>query len=345
MPEGTIRIGFIGAGGNTRLRHLPGFRAIPGVELAAVCNRSLESGSAVAAEFGIQKVCADPEEIFTDPAVDAVCIGTWPYRHREYSVRALRSGKHVLCEARMAMDAAEAREMLAAADASDRVAQLVPAPFDLRCGPTVRKLIDEGFVGQPTDVIVTMINAQGLDAERALQWRHRFDYSGKNTMMLGIYNEVLQRWLGDTTRVTAQARVFIDRRTDPETGKEVDVSIPDSITVAAEMASSARATYIFSAVAQGGPPAGITVHGTRGAIAWEMGDRMKVAKAGQPFEAREPEPELAGKWQVEQDFIDSIREGKPVALTSFRDGVKYMEFTDAVWRSWEQGRAIDVAKV
>ena len=45
------------------------------------------------------------DAILRDPAIDAVCIGTWPYRHREYVVRALEAGKHVLTEARMAMNA------------------------------------------------------------------------------------------------------------------------------------------------------------------------------------------------------------------------------------------------
>ncbi len=343
MTADTIRIGLIGAGANTKLRHIPGFKAISGVEVVAVCNRSLESGRAVASEFAIPKVVADPEDIFSDPAIDAVCIGTWPYRHKDYSVRALQAGKHVLCEARMAMDAAEAREMLAAARASDRVAQLVPAPFDFRCGPTIRKLIAEGFVGQPTDVVVTVLNNQGLDAARTLHWRNRFDYSGKNTLMLGIYNEVLQRWLGDTTRVVAQAKVLVDRRIDPDTGRETEVVIPDSIGVLAEMACGARAAYVFSAVASGAPAPGIAVHGTEGAIVWEFGDRMKVARAGKPLEPRDPDAALAGGWRVEADFIDSIRSGKPVTLTSFADGVKYMEFTDAVWQSWHEGRAVDVA--
>jgi predicted dehydrogenase len=342
MPGESIRIGLIGAGGNTRLRHIPGFKAIPGVELAAVCNRSIESGQKVADEFAIPRVTTNPNEIFDDPAIDAVCIGTWPYKHREYSVRALQSGKHVLCEARMAMDAAEARDMLMVAQATDRVAQLVPAPFDFRSGGTIRRLLHEGVIGRPTEVVVSVLSGQGLDRERALQWRHRYDYSGKNTMMLGIYNEIVQRWLGDTTRVTAQAKVFVDQRVDPETGGEVPVVIPDSIGVLAELANGARATYVFSAVAPGAPRASISVYGSEGALLWEMGDTIKVSKAGGGFEPRDPDPELAGSWRVEADFIDSIREGKPVTLTSFEDGVKYMEFTDAVWRSWQQGRSIDL---
>ena len=114
MAVQPLRIGVIGAGANTRLRHIPGLQAIEGVTIAAVCNRTAESGQRVADEFGIPRVATDPEALFADPGIDAICIGTWPYRHREYAVRALEAGKHVLTEARLAMDAAEARAMLEA---------------------------------------------------------------------------------------------------------------------------------------------------------------------------------------------------------------------------------------
>jgi len=48
MPADTLRIALIGAGGNRRLRHIPGLKEQPGVELAWVCNRSMESGQKVA---------------------------------------------------------------------------------------------------------------------------------------------------------------------------------------------------------------------------------------------------------------------------------------------------------
>ena len=53
MSERTIRVGFVGAGKNTRSRHIPGFQKQAGVELVAVANRSRESGERVAKEFGI----------------------------------------------------------------------------------------------------------------------------------------------------------------------------------------------------------------------------------------------------------------------------------------------------
>src|SRR6266516_7661720 len=114
MTNQTIRVGFVGAGANTRLHHLPKLKAQPGVELVAVANRSKESGERVAKEFGIARVHGDWREVVQAKDIDAICIGTWPYTHCEMTVAALEAGKHVLCEARMAMNATEGRRMLEA---------------------------------------------------------------------------------------------------------------------------------------------------------------------------------------------------------------------------------------
>ena len=50
----------------------------------------------------------------------------------------------------------------------------------------------------------------------------------------------------------------------------------------------------------------------------------------------------ARHWRVEADFVDSIRTGAPVRLTDFATGVRYMEFTEAVARSAEDGSAVDL---
>ena len=117
MANGEIRVGLIGAGRNTRERHIPGFQKIHGLELAAVANRSRESGRVVADQFNIPTVYDNWQELLEDESLNAVCIGTWPYMHRTLTVAALEKGKHVLCEARMAASAQEARDMLNASRA------------------------------------------------------------------------------------------------------------------------------------------------------------------------------------------------------------------------------------
>ena len=337
-------IGLIGAGGNQKLRHIPGFREIHDVEIVNVVNRSRESGERVAAEWDIEKVSESVDELLADSAVDAVSIGTWPYKHLEYTKAALAAGKHVLCEARMARNASEAADMLAAARAHpDLVSQLVPAPFDFRLGQTIRRLCTDGSLGAIIEVHLTLMNGTGLDESDPLHWRHRSDYSGHNMMQLGIFNETIQRWLGDTTRVTAHARTFVPSRVDEESGERHHIVIPDSLGIFADMANGARCTYRVSAVTAGAPqPPTIDIYGSEGRLHWRFGDTGEWGKHGDDVEPIQPDPGTAHDWQVEHDFMRSVREGAPVRLTSFEDGVRYMRFTDAVWESWNSGQSQNI---
>src|SRR3954470_12612371 len=115
MTAHPLRVGLVGAGGNTRTRHVPGLRAVAGVEMVAVCNRRPESSAAAAREFGIPRTFDRWQDLVADPGVDAVVVGTWPYLHCPVTLAALAAGKHVLTEARMAMNAAKAHRMAAEA--------------------------------------------------------------------------------------------------------------------------------------------------------------------------------------------------------------------------------------
>src|SRR5438093_1107169 len=174
MSERPIRLGFVGAGRNTRDRHIPGFQKQPGVEFVAVANRSRESGERVAKQFGIRRVENDWRAVMAAPDVDAVCIGTWPYTHCEMTVAALAAGKHVLCEARMAMNAAEGRRMLEASRRAPRlVAQLVPSPPTLEVDSTLKVLLAEGYVGEVlvVELSATRLREFPIPAERRVGWR------------------------------------------------------------------------------------------------------------------------------------------------------------------------------
>ena len=75
MENGIIRVGLIGAGANTRLRHIPGFREQEGVEIVAVANRSRESGEAIASEYEIPTVYDNWLELMESDDIDAVLCG------------------------------------------------------------------------------------------------------------------------------------------------------------------------------------------------------------------------------------------------------------------------------
>ena len=340
-----IRVGLIGAGANTRARHVPGLRAVEGVEIVAVCNRRPESTEAAARELGIARTFARWEDLVADRDIDAVVIGTWPYLHAPITLAALGAGKHVLTEARMAMNAAEAHAMLAAARRhTELVAQIVPSPFGLTADAVVRELIAGGYLGQLREVQVVHRTAALADPTAALHWRQDAALSGVNMLTLGIYHETLLRWLPQPVRVMAQAHAFIAERVDPDSGAKRAVGTPDSVQVLCEWADGARGVYQFSGVTPVGQQGHVLLLGSQGALCYDLvRDRLTGATGPGGIEELKELPvpaEKRGGWRVEADFIDSIRAGEPVRHTDFATGVAYMELTEAVARSAQLGIAV-----
>jgi len=346
MGDRPIRVGFIGAGRNTRDRHIPGFSKQAGVEFAAVANRSRESGERVAKQFGIRRVEDDWRAVVSAPDVDAVCIGTWPYTHCEMTVAALAAGKHVLCEARMAMNAAEGRRMLEVSrKAPHLVAQLVPSPLTLEVDAALKALLGDGYVGELFAVELAATRQPSfVDRDAPLHWRQDVARSGHNVLNMGIWYEAMMRWLGPAHRVSAMAKIAVPRRRD-ETGALREVKVPDHVDILATFGDDAVAHLRFSAVTALGPANEVWIFGADGTLRLEAdARRLSGARRGER-ELREIPipPERRGGWRVEEEFINSIRGRERISHTTFEDGVRYMEFTDAVAKSLAEGRAVEVA--
>ncbi len=348
MADQTIRVGFVGAGKNTTSRHIPGFRKQSGVELVAVANRTKESGERVAKEHGIGRVHGDWRELVRAPDVDAVCIGTWPNMHREITEAALAAGKHVLCEARMAIDAAEGRRMLDAARRAPRlVAQLVPAPHTLEVDGTLERLLAEGYAGEVLAVeIQATQQPRFADPAEPLHWRQDATLSGHNVLNMGIWYEAMMRWVGPARRVMALTKLAVPRRKDAG-GALRDVTVPDHVDILATLASGAVARLRFSAITALAPPSEAWVFGADGTLRVEADARRLSGGRRGDKELREiPIPaERRIGWRVEEEFVAAIRGHEKVSHTTFEDGVRYMEFTDAVARSAAGGQAVEVAEL
>jgi predicted dehydrogenase len=277
--------------------------------------------------------------------VDAVCIGTWPYTHREMTEAALAAGKHVLCEARMAMNADEGRRMLEASHhAPGLVAQLVPSPPTLEVDETLTKLIADGYVGEVLAVeLATTQNARFVDREEPLHWRHDVALSGHNVMNMGIWYEALVRWLGPARRVMAQGKIAVPQRRD-ERGVLREVKIPDHLEILATLRDGAVARLRFSSVAALGPGPEAWIFGSDGTLRLDAdGKRVFGGRRGDTSLAEIAIPaERRVGWRVEEEFINAIRGREKVSRTTFADGLRYMAFTDAVARSIALDRPVDV---
>ena len=342
MNEQKIRIGIVGAGRNTTFRHIPGLQAIEGVEIVAVCNRSRESSERVASEFGIPKIYDNWLELVEAPDTDAIVIGTWPYLHAPVTLAALQVNKHVLCEARMAMSAREAREMLEASRRKpDRIVQVVPSPFTLRVDATVQRLIKEGYLGEILTIDVHT-NGTFVDSEAPLHWRQNADLSGFNVLSLGIWYEAIMRWVGEATEVMAMGKVAVPLRKDPDSGFLQAVRIPDHLDVIAKMACGAQAHFGISSIrGLAGPDAG-TLFGSEGTLRFSEGKLFGGRRRDSALNEIPVPPSEEGSWRVEEEFINAIRGKEKITHTTFEDGVKYMEFTEAVARSMAERRAVSL---
>lgn len=116
--------------------------------LAAVASRSQGSADAFAATHNIPTAHGCYDALLADPAVDAVYNALPNSLHKQWTIKALAAGKHVLCEKPLAMDQDEAVEMFAAAKRYNRV--LIEA-FMYRCSPQTRDVIAavrDGLIGQ-----------------------------------------------------------------------------------------------------------------------------------------------------------------------------------------------------
>ncbi|HEX7926772.1 MAG TPA: Gfo/Idh/MocA family oxidoreductase, partial [bacterium] len=217
----------------------------------------------------------------------------------------------------------------------------------------VERLLKEGAIGDLRLVRLQHLSEALVGPNAPSHWRLDKEISGYNVMTLGIYSEILNRWVGRAKTVSATGRLFTSTRKDPETGEPRTVTIPDSVAVSGELMNGAHYQLMFSSVAPYSPGDFIEIYGSKGSIHYDVpNQRVLIGKQDKPKDVRvgkvvakdTPTPvpipvRERGEWHVEHDFASAIRYGTPV-FPNFQDGVAYMEFVEAVGRSMEQGRTV-----
>lgn len=339
----------IGAGSISREKHLPNLHKIGAVEVVAVCNRTRASTEKVGREFRIPILANDWKELISRPDVEVIWIGTNPHMHKPITLAALDAGKHVFCQARMARSYEEAEAMYhKAVEKPNQVTMICPSPVAMRGDLYVRKLLHDGFLGRVYSVRVQALGSQFADPKTPVHWRQQMEINGFNTLSLGIYHEILQRWIGNARSVQALAKVFIPTRTVTGSSKRYEVRVPDDLMVLVEFENGAQGTYHFSGVSRYAPGDRIELYGSEGTLAYDVNsDVLYGAKHPQEKLVEMPiPPEFERTWTVEQDFVNAVRAaqlGQPWQVSpDFYEGLKYMEFVEAVFRSAHTRAAVDL---
>ena len=157
-----IKVGIVGTG-FMAVAHIRAYHQVDGAEIAALCNpsgRHLDGdfsdvhsnvGSDEPVKLDMTNIAAyrGLEKMLADASINLIDITTPTFLHREQTLAALTAGKHVLCEARMAMNFSESQQMLETSrENSSLISQLVPAPFTLHSDKTIRSYIDEDRLGK-----------------------------------------------------------------------------------------------------------------------------------------------------------------------------------------------------
>lgn len=154
----------IGIGDITTRRVIPGIQAEPRSHLYGVVTRD----PAKAAAYPDTRVWESLDHALTDSNVHAVYVGSPVFLHAPQTIQSLKAGKHVICEKPMAMNEAEARTMVRAAEESGKMLGIA---YYRRCYPKVQRakeLIEQGAIGNP--VVAELTNHMWFDGSGSRSW-------------------------------------------------------------------------------------------------------------------------------------------------------------------------------
>jgi predicted dehydrogenase len=284
MATKKARIGIIGAGVISGI-YLEAPKKFDILENAAIADIDLPRAQAKAEQYGVPKACS-VEELLADPSIDIVINLTIPAVHAQVSLAALEAGKSVYSEKPLATTRDDAAKLLkAAADKGLRIG-CAPDTF-LGAGlQTCRKVIDDGWIGQPLAASAFMLSA---GPEKWHPDPEFFFQPGAGPLfdMGPYYLTALVNLLGPISRVTGSAQSVRSERTvtsQAKFGTKIKVNTPSHVAGVLDFEGGIVATLItsFDAWYHGLPP--IEIYGTEGTLSVPdpntFGGPVKVRRPG-----------------------------------------------------------------
>jgi predicted dehydrogenase len=156
----------------------------------------------------------------------------------------------------------------------------------------------------------------------------------------------MMRWVGPAKSVMAMTKIGVPRRKD-DTGAWHDVKVPDHVDILGRLARGGVAHLRFSALTAFAPTPEAWIYGSEGTLRIEPeAKRLSGGRRGDKMLAEIPVPkEQRIGWRVEEEFVNAIRGREKISHTTFEDGVRYMEFTDAVAKSAASGQGVEVREL
>jgi predicted dehydrogenase len=281
--EPKVQVGIIGCG-NIFNAYVKGCRAFPILDLVACADIDPARAQARATEHGPKALSVD--ELINDPDIRIVVNLTIPAAHAEVSLAAIAAGKHVHSEKPFATVRADGQRVLAAAQAKGVLTGCAPDTFMGAGLQTCRKLIDDGWIGQPVAATAFMLG-HGME-----HWHPNPDFfykpgAGPMFDMGPYYLTALVSLLGPVKRVTGSARITFPERlvtSQPNFGQRIKVETPTHVAGVLDFASGAVGTLITSFDVWSHNLPRIEIYGSEGSLAVPdpntFGGPVRVRRAG-----------------------------------------------------------------
>jgi predicted dehydrogenase len=351
---GTYRVGIAGAG--IGARYARSFQTVPGVEVVAICAASRERSEPAAGELGIPAVYTSFEAMLAECGLDVVVVATPNDLHHSQTLAAIEAGAHVVCDKPLALDSAQARDLL---DAATRRGVRTIIPFWLRFVPALvraRELLAGGSLGPPAFVDVRFLNCGWGDPEGPMRWQFERARAGSGALSnIGSHAIDALHWLGgDVRRICATTAITVGVRHWPD-GREARPDADDTAAFVAELANGAPVCFLASHVAYTTRSAfSLAVHCRAGSVtisldttAADPRGHLTVMRRGDEAPHDEPLPASAhapangglvdGPYNaIARELIDAIRERR-AASPDFADGLRVQDTIDAALASVASG--------
>ena len=314
-----LRIGVLGAARIAPAALIRPARTTPGVTVAAVAARDPQRANVFAAKHGIETVHASYEDLLADDSLDAIYNPLPNGLHARWTLAALAAGKHVLCEKPFTSNAAQAREVAAAAGEL-----VVMEAFHYRYHPMALRMEEIVHGGELGDV-QRIETAMCFPLPRFSDIRYNFDLAGGALMDAGCYAvHCLSLLAPDAPQVT-RARALTLKR---------DPRVDRSMTIDFSFASGAIGRSKASMWSKIWLDISARVVGSKGVLsvtnfaAPQFPYKFMVAVSGNRRRERfSPKPTYA--YQLEA-FLGAVR-GEKTNLTPPSDSIVTMELIDAAY--------------
>jgi predicted dehydrogenase len=376
----TIGVGMLGYAFMGKA-HTNAFKKIPYIvypppaipRLVSICGRTETAVAEAARRYGYESYTTDWRQLVRDDRVQIVDNGLPNNEHAEPCIAAAEAGKHVICEKPLARNADEARRML---EAVQKAGVKHACAFNYRFVPAVRlarQMIEQGRLGRIYHFRARYLQEWIMDPEFPRVWRLDKSVAGSGALGdLGAHIIDLGRFLvGEPRSVMAVTSTFIKERPLPDGSGRAPVDVDDAFEAVVEFENGAIGTLEASRFAAGRKNFNsFEINGEKGSIAFNL-ERLNELEyydaTGEPKEANGwrtilvtesyhpfwqwwwPHGHIIG-WEhtfVHEltHFIDAVVNNKPVEPygATFEDGYKNAVICDAILKSAEEGRKVQIS--